>query len=360
MYNITMVYKSKKINRRRNLKKRTHKVMRRKVYGGDGDSDVSINDKNDRNNNDRNDYRNDNNTEKTEPPSAIDNLKKTADIGLQLGNNIAASGLEYIEDGVENLAESVGIDTKATVEKEIKKIAKKTGEISSALQSKEGQRALSNLGSVGEEIAVNVVVPGLTKIADGVIDHSGAIAQNLTKAGLDTISATPIGPLLDIPRVISDVARVSENVVSMASDVSDVAADMVGEVKENKEKVEGALSQLKSVIDKGNAVIDTGNAFVSSGLDSIGKSVDNYGKDIIKNSINEKNKELGLRRAPAAPATLKKLKKEAKMVGGRITQSQLEFLSPHVNSWQILQQYGGKWHTKRRPNLKRKVTLRKR
>jgi len=357
MYNITMVYKSKKINKRRNLKKRTHKVMRRKVYGGD--PNVSINENNYYN---KNDNKNDNkNTEEIEPPSAIDNLKKTADIGLQLGNNIAASGLEYLEDGVENLAESVGIDTNATVEKEIKKIAKKTGEISSALQSKEGQQALSNLGSVVSEFSENVIAPGLTKIADGVIDHSGEIAQNLTKAGLDTISATPIGPLLDIPRVMSDVARVSENVVSMASDVSDITADMFEEGKESKEKIEGALSQLKSVIDKGNAAIDKGNAIVSSGLDTIEKSVDNYGKDIIKNSMNEKKEELASRIAPAAGGgLLKKYKKEAKMVGGRISQSQLEFLSQHVNSWQILQQYGGKWHTKRRPNLKRKVTLRKR
>jgi hypothetical protein len=49
------------------------------------------------------------------------------------------------------------------------------------------------------------------------------------------------------------------------------------------------------------------------------------------------------------------------MLGGRINQSRLEFLSPHVNSSQIMKQYGGKWRTKRRHNLlrmNRKMTSR--
>ena len=46
------------------------------------------------------------------------------------------------------------------------------------------------------------------------------------------------------------------------------------------------------------------------------------------------------------------------MIGGRINQSQSEFLRPHVNSSQILKQYGGKWNTKRRHYLKHKMTSR--
>jgi len=50
---------------------------------------------------------------------------------------------------------------------------------------------------------------------------------------------------------------------------------------------------------------------------------------------------------------MKKLQRDAQMVGGRIKKSQLEFLSPFVNRAQIFKQYGGKWNTKKHRNRNR-------
>ena len=56
--------------------------------------------------------------------------------------------------------------------------------------------------------------------------------------------------------------------------------------------------------------------------------------------------------------SLKKYQNEAKMIGGRTNKSQLDFLKSHVNSSQIITQYGGKINTKRRRYLKNKITSR--
>jgi hypothetical protein len=58
---------------------------------------------------------------------------------------------------------------------------------------------------------------------------------------------------------------------------------------------------------------------------------------------------------------MKKLQRDAQMVGGRIKKSQLEFLSPFVNREQIFKQYGGKWNTKKHKhrNRNRKTARRK-
>jgi hypothetical protein len=56
---------------------------------------------------------------------------------------------------------------------------------------------------------------------------------------------------------------------------------------------------------------------------------------------------------------MKKLQRDSQMVGGRIKKSQLEFLSPFVNRAQIFRQYGGKWHTKKQKQLKRRQTARR-
>jgi hypothetical protein len=48
------------------------------------------------------------------------------------------------------------------------------------------------------------------------------------------------------------------------------------------------------------------------------------------------------------------------MIGGRVVQSQSEFLSPNDKSSQILRQNGGKRHTKRRHRVRSRLTSRRR
>ena len=343
-----MGYKSKKINKRRYFKRQS----RKKQYGGDDSiNQQQVNDEK--------------NLEEIEPPTVVDNLKKGADIGLQLGNNIAATGLEYMEDGVQSIAESVGIDTSASIDKEIERITEKTNELAATLQTEKGQEALTNLGNIVAKVSEKVVGPGLTKVADSILDHSGPILNKATNAGMDAFSATPFGPLLDVPKFVADLANIAEDSTSMVSDVLDITKDTIEKGKESKNELEGAWSQLKNVINEGNSL-------VSSGLSDIQQRVDKYGTDIVKENMPKMSEVPNMPKMPEVPNmsqkrisaggdnSLKQIKKESIMVGGRINNAKIEFIGSNVNRSQILQQYGGKWRTKSRRSLKRKMTSRRR
>ena len=361
-----MGYKSKKINKRRYFKRQS----RKKQYGGDDSiNQQQVNDEK--------------NLEEIEPPTVVDNLKKGADIGLQLGNNIAATGLEYMEDGVQSIAESVGIDTSASIDKEIERITEKTNELAATLQTEKGQEALTNLGNIVAKVSEKVVGPGLTKVADSILDHSGPILNKATNAGMDAFSATPFGPLLDVPKFVADLANIAEDSTSMVSDVLDITKDTIEKGKESKNELEGAWSQLKNVINEGNSL-------VSSGLSDIQQRVDKYGTDIVKENMPKMSEVPNMPKMPEVPKmpkmpevpnmpkmpevpnmsqkrisaggdnSLKQIKKESILVGGRINNAKIEFIGSNVNRSQILQQYGGKWRTKSRRSLKRKMTSRRR
>jgi hypothetical protein len=348
-----MVYKSKRINRKRYIKRQSRKRM----YGGEKEITTTQ-------------YNlpppaptsstteNNNILTQVDPPSTLDNLEKGIDIGVQLGNNIAASGLQYLQDGVENVAESIGIDPKASVEKEVEKLADKSDEIVKAFSSPKGQRALKNLGSAAAEFSKEVIAPGLEEVSESVIDNSGQLTNKVINAGIDAAAAIPlIAPLIELPKLVSDTASIAENLASMAADVSDKLKKTVETGKENSKKIQGAWSDFQSVIEHGNkAVSDT--------LDSVQKSVDNYGKNIAKDSLASAQKKMSMPEIPNGiqreGGSIKKYHREAIMIGGRVNKSQIEFLSPYVNRSQILQQYGGKCHTKRRNRVRRRMTLHRR
>jgi hypothetical protein len=339
-----MVYKTKRINRRRYIKRQS----RNRMYGGEKEitttqytlpppaptSSTS---------------ENNNNLTQVDPPSTLDNVKKGVDIGLQLGNNIAATGLEYLQDGLENLESAVGIDPEKNVQEEVNKIANKSKQWVNAFNSPAGQRALNNLGNVVGEFSKSVIGPGVTKAVDAVVDNSGPILNKGTKAVLDGLSATPLAPLIELPRFGADIAGIVEDSTAMAADVLNIGQETIEKGKENANKLEGAWSDFQSVIDQGNTAL-------SSGLDNIQNAVDKSGKSIVAESIKNVPKVS----VDQSGGSLKKYQKEAMMIGGRVNKSQLEFLTPYVNRSQILQQYGGKWNTKRRNSVRRRLTSRRR
>jgi len=341
-----MVYKTKRINRKRYNKRHS----RKKVYGGDS-SLVSV----------KNQYtlppppepapsRQQEIISQVDPPSTLDNIKKGFNIGLQLGNNLAATGLEYFQDGVENLESAVGIDPKNNAQEEVNKIADKVEELSNVITSPAGQRALENLGNVAGEFSKEVIGPGITKVVDVVVDNSGPIINKGTKAVLDGLSATPLAPIIELPRFGADIAGIVEDSTSMAADVLDIGKDTIKKGKEHADKLKGVWSNFQSVIDQGNTV-------VSSGLNNIESMVDKSGKSIVAEGIKNMPK---VQVAQEAGSLLKKYQRESKMIGGRVNKSQLEFLSPYENRSQMSAQYDGFSGTKRRNRVRRRMTSRRR
>ncbi len=251
-----------------------------------------------------------------EPPSTLDNVKKVANIGLQIGNNVAAAGLDYVEDGVANLAKSVGIDPTKNIKSEVAEIGSKLSEVKSALDSPEGQQAISDLKDIAIELGENVVAPGIQRAAESVVEHSGPIMNKSAKAVMDGISATPIGPLIDIPRFLADIGGIMEDGTAMTADVMSIGRNTIDRGKESKTRLQSAWDRLQNVVSSGNQM-------VANGLNVVNNTVDNYGKQIVDRAVASPTQMGG---------AIRNYHNMAKLIGGRTKKAQLEFLRPKTKA----------------------------
>ena len=163
----------------------------------------------------------------------------------------------------------------------------------------------------------------------------------------------PMFALTEASKFATAAAQAGETVAELTT----TGAEAVEDLQSQKKRAESIYSEFKNVLNNITTGVNTG---VGNMIKIAQKNVDEYGQNVVKE---------GIKNVPEVPkipetvlqtggASLKKYQKEAKMIGGRIQQSQLSFLSPYVNRARILKQYGGKWHTKRRHQLKRKLTSR--
>lgn len=260
-----------------------------------------------------------------EPPTTLDNVKKVTDIGLQLSNNIAAAGINYAENKVKDLAENIGIDTDNNIQEEVKELGKKVSEIKEAINTPEGQQAIQDLQSVATELGEEVLGPGLKKTAEIMVDASGPIMNKGAKAVLDGISATPIGPIVEIPRFIADIGGIFQDGTAMVADVMNVARESLDTTIGKTDKIKNAWGKLQNAVDVGNKALATG-------LDKLESRVDNFGSNVVrKSNMNNIIQSGGV--------AFKDYKKQIKMIGGRTRKSQIEFLRPRLRAESINMKY---------------------
>jgi hypothetical protein len=252
------------------------------------------------------------------PPTTTDNIKKVADIGLQIGNNIVANGIDYAGNKVKTLVEMAGVDTNKSVNEEIKRIGHKMAEIKTALNTPEGQAALRDLQDVSIEIGEKVIAPGVEKITESVIENTGPIMNKGTKAVLDGLSATPIGPLIDIPRFLADLGGIVEDSAAMTADVLSISRDTMDKSKESIGKIQSAWNKLQNAVEGGNQLL-------SRGLDNVSRRVDDYGKTL----VSPIDAQMGGQISGQISSQFGGYRNQAKMIGGRTRKSKMEFMMPY-------------------------------
>lgn len=302
-----MVYKSKKLNKRKYFKKQSRKFIGKKMYGGQVD---------------------------------------TPTIGENIGNaaNVAASGVSaLIADGAQTLSENIGINPNISLSENIREGISNTGEvlkeIKETMNSPEGQELLHETGEITKDI-VKTLKPAAEETVNIMNDLIKKEMPILTDMGEKFVLGLPgIGTAVAAGEEVIDAAAASATAAASLAKLSETGSETLEDL--NKQK-----SRFQSLIDSGVNLYNNLNKGVSNVISSAQKQVDDYSKNTTK------------RKMEYIDDSLKKYNKEKMMVGGRIMESKSEFLSPGVNSSQILQQYGGKWKTKRRNNLKRNMTLR--
>ena len=279
-------------------------------------------------------------------PTIKDNLKKFADIWLQAFNYTGLYALDKVEKKLEETSKTFGVNPNDSLENQISKIGKNAERFNKVLETPEGKRALSNLNALFDKITKKVIIPSSQKLADGLIENLEPIIEKGNNAVFSLVSASPFSAIVDIPKFLLESSSVVQKSVSLADDVLDISQDAVNEIKNEK-------SNYDKVVSEFNSLLDNANIKISSGLDNVGNAVNNYGKKIVENE-----------KIPSTPIQgggklndyklLKNYQKQSKMIGGRIIQSQIEFLKPRVNSYKILKQSGGKWNATRKTYKRRK------
>lgn len=274
-----------------------------------------------------------NNINNTVPPALRDNLKKIADILIQLFNNVGMYTLKRIENGVSNTSRSFGIDPNNSLKDEMMKVGEKVEKINKVLDTPEGRRALANLRLLLDKISKEVIIPDSEKLANQLIEHVPPILTKGQNAIFDLLSASPLGPFFDIPKLVADSVGVVEKSATLMNEA-------LGTFEETSNKLKAEKGRFNEIAADFNSLIEKGNEKMSENLDYIQKKVDtsagmSFDKDF------------------------KKYQQEAKIIGGRLQKSKDNFWASHVNSSKILQQYGGKNYTKRTHRLRRKLTSRR-
>jgi ElaB/YqjD/DUF883 family membrane-anchored ribosome-binding protein len=307
-----MAYKIKKTNKRGYgylQKKRTRQT--RKIYGGNDNQELVQN-----------------NEESV--PTFMSNLTALKDLAGSAVSN-------YVAKGIQNAAEAVGIDPNKSMDINMGNLKNNLQNINRVLNSPEGEQLKEEAKKILAD-SVEIVEPSVKKIIDEgneLIKKEIPIIGNMAN---DAVLMIPgAGQVIGAVEEVGNVAQASEAAIEGVANLTSTGTDTINNLKEQKKKTETLLGNFKDTL---NNISSEVNKTVSSGINAAQQHVNKEGIN-----INSQMKNMVPQSDP-----MKYMQKNAKMIGGRIRQSQLDFLEPHILR---KKQNGGKWITKRVKNYRR-------
>jgi len=314
-----MVYKTRKTNKRRNLKRYS-----RKIYVGGQNQQIN-NVSQVSNSKSADDIAGEKIMEKIKQQNELEfpSIEEVPIVGPVLektGDLIEGASVK----GLNIMANSIGVDLNnpGSIRDKIDKLNESFSDPENAEKLKE---VASNAGQYAS-VVVQASKPAIKEFVEG----SGPIlvkgVNDAVKAGVTTgvnLLDDVAGPIFGLPRTLLSVARAF------------------------------------------NASVNAGSEFIKSASETVQGTMENY--DRLKNNMKMPNVKMPNVKMPNvkmpnvkmpnvkmpnvkmpnmnANSSLKQMQNEAIKVGGRIHKSQLDFLKPRISSEKILKQYGGKWNT---------------
>ena len=297
-------------------------------------------------------------------PTIKDNTERLVNIFKKAFIIVNVYLINKFENKLSDLSNSYGINPNETLEDKISQMSIKAEDLTNVLNTPEGQQALSNLNNLFNKINKEVIVPSSTQLAEELIESLQPIMIRGQNAVFDLLSASPFGAIIDIPRFLSESLGVLEKSVTLVNNGLKIVNETFYKLEDDKAKVKEEVSRIYSLINNANEKI-------SSGLNMIEEKVDdnlvkpeinvNPANNFVKPVNNFVNvKPVNNFEIPASDTfkanpviqngggvkLLQTYRNQAKMVGGRIIESQIEFLTPY--------------NTTRKRDLKRKRTTRRR
>ena len=340
-----MTNKRNKTHRRNKTNSRKHRRVSKKMYGGRVDQ-VS-------------------NAEEYQQnlinSANVDTYNKTLDLSKQkqdlldlqaknADNYFSSPGIGSMEktvgtavsNGIGNLAENVkskipGLQSNLT--NGFTNISKKVEDIKNVLNSEQGKELLNNAGQVFSQVYETVVKP----VAKEAIAEGNKLIKDEGKILLNEVNevATVLPPVLAVEEVANMGAALGKAVESGAHMVSIIAdrADAIGDVSdkfvETKEKYGQLMANASDqVSNKLQIPIDVSMPVVDEPTQPT---------QITQSVIPQVARTNG--------GSLKKIRRQSKMIGGRCKKAQDEFLHPQLVLSQLINQH--KRTTKRSRKHKR-------
>jgi len=185
------------------------------------------------------------------------------------------------------------------------------------------------------ETTLPVVTDGFNKAVKGVVATGVNLAEDVA------------GPLIGIPRTLLSAATAFNASVSAGSEL----------VKGASEAIQGSQENFERLMDKAKMPeMKMPEMKIPQMKIPQMKTPEMKMPEIKMPEMNYNIPNVSTYSDP-----MKKLQRDAQMVGGRIKKSQLDFLSPFANRAKIFKQYGGKWNTKKQKyrQMNRRHTMRR-
>ena len=259
-------------------------------------------------------------------PTLDDNIKDIKNVASDVGNVAVSAGVQGLHNVTNSAIEGLGLDPNVSVSDNVSALNSELNILNKEINdTEEGKELKKNVGELALDV-VETLKPAVSKGIDIVTEGAQKMSKSVGKVivtGMNEV-LPPIFAINELANMTTAAAQAGETIAELTK----TGAEAAEKLEKSKEKATSIWNSVNTMVNK---AMQTGINTAKSGVDILKK-----------NTINPQPS------VQSAGGSLKKYNKTAKMIGGRITESQLEFLYPYVNKSQILQQYGGKMQTRRR------------
>ena len=259
-------------------------------------------------------------------PTLNDNIKDIKNVASDVGNVAVSAGVQGLRNITNSAIKRLGLDPNVSVSNNVSSLNSELNVLNEEINNtEEGKELKKNVGELALDV-IETLEPAVSKGIDIVTEGAQKMSKSVGKVivtGMNEV-LPPIFAINELANMTTAAAQAGETIAELTK----TGAEAAEKLEKSKEKATSIWNSVNTMVNK---AMQTGINTAKSGVDILKK-----------NTINPQPS------VQSAGGSLKKYNKTAKMIGGRITESQLEFLYPYVNKSQILQQYGGKMQTRRR------------
>ena len=264
-------------------------------------------------------------------PTLTSNLSAAKNVAVSLATNLVA-------DGIYSVADSLGIDPNKPASETVAQVGNSMENVVNALNSPEGEKLKENASKLLSE-SIDIAKPSIEKAEDILKDGITKLSETGASAVVAAINEFP--PIF----LATEASKLGTAVVQAGK----VGADLITTGATGLKQLEPPMNKASSLYGQLERLSQNVNNGVSGAITMAETYNNKYGDNIVKRELEtlhpdqeqeqEQEQETQMNhiiQQGGANNALKNYSKQAKLIGGRIKQSQLDFFTSHVKSSKIV------------------------